>query len=159
MSGWGWRWDVFRTTIVFVFFDKITQIKRELLKRKNVILNIIPFLHRRLEKNGTLWPLRAGNVIRLMCADWLSRKRDGPFFPLVIGRLGPSIRKTWGLKATLSNYICEKFEVCAVFYFIAHVCVTQGNVSRIIHEIIHAVIHDTCKHRFGHPGSFDQKAL
>ena len=45
---------MFRITIVFVFFDKITQIKRELFERNNVILNIIPCLRRRLEKNGTL---------------------------------------------------------------------------------------------------------
>ena len=51
----------------------------------------------------------------------------------------------------------ENSKIRAVFYFIAHVCVPQGNVSRIIHEIIDAVIHDTCRHRFGHPGSFDQK--
>ena len=40
---------------------------------------------------------RTGNMNRMMCANWLSRKRDGPFFPLRIGRLGPSIRKTWRL--------------------------------------------------------------
>ena len=52
--------------------------------------------------------LRAGKVNRMMCADWLSSRRDEPFFPLRIGRLAPSIRKTWRLKATLSNYNCGK---------------------------------------------------
>ena len=49
----------------------------------------------------------------------------GPFFPLIIGRLVPSIRKTWGLKATLSNYICGKFEdLCGVLFYSACVRTT-----------------------------------
>ena len=41
--------------------------------------------------------LPAANINRMMCADWLSSKWDGSFFPLRIGRLGPSVRKTWRL--------------------------------------------------------------
>ena len=43
----------------------------------------------------------------------------------------------------------ENANICAVFYLMAHVCVPQGNVPCIIHGIIHAIIHDTCRHRSG----------
>ena len=37
----------------------------------------------------------------------------------------------------------ENANICAVFYLMAHVCVPQGNVPCTIHEITHAVMHDS----------------